>query len=40
MLYHLIVNGVETKVTINKESLKFESDGTESSKYMHISLDE
>ncbi|XP_048772711.2 ceramide kinase-like [Ostrea edulis] len=34
MLYHLIVNGVETKVTINKESLKFESDGTESITYM------
>lgn len=33
MLYSLVVDGLETKVTLNNENLKFESNGTQNSKY-------
>lgn len=35
MLYNLVVDGVETKVILSKENLKFESNGTKSSKYAY-----
>lgn len=33
MLYNLVVEGLETKMILDEESLRFESNGTESSKY-------
>lgn len=36
MLYYLVVDGVETQVTINEESVRFESNDNVDGKYMFI----